>query len=506
MKNIPNIKLGIVVGSTDWLPSGLAEEMRKRLIETYQAIYGEEAMKDIYECSICVTDNEVNIRRAFREIEKAGCNALCLYFANYGPESAGTLMADKFNGPVMMMGAAEEGNEPYVRERKDSLSGFINACFALNLRKTNVHIPDKPIGTLKECSRYLHDFISISRVQLGVGDLKIISFAPRPSSYLASMAPNHLLYDLGVEISEYSELEILDSFRKHEGDQRIGKTVQEMASELGDEGNKTPDILPKLAQYEITVNDWIRTHKGDRKYVALTSTCWPAFPISFGFVPCYVNSRITGAGFPVACEVDVFGAISEYIGQCISDDVVTILNLNNDVPGQVYEEKIEGKEFQGKKYKHGDLFIAYHCGVTCSAKLKSPKMDYHFVNRQLIGEEQSKGTIQGEIVSGNVTLLRLQGMTDGKMRAYVAQGQVLPVSVDTYGGFGIIAVPEMERFIRNVVINKHFPNHTAVIFGHYGHILIDALKMIGISEIDYNHPLDQPYPNENMYNSLKEWY
>ena len=35
------------------------------------------------------------------------------------------------------------------------------------------------------------------------------------------------------------------------------------------EGNKKPEILPKLAQYELTLLDWVEAHKGYRKYVAI---------------------------------------------------------------------------------------------------------------------------------------------------------------------------------------------------------------------------------------------
>ena len=501
MKNIPNVKIGIVVGSTDWLPSEIAAENRKRLVETYKAKYGDDS---IYECSITITDNELNIKRALREITKAECNALVLYWANYGPESAGTLAAQEFDGLVMMIAAAEEGEEPYTKDRRDALSGFINACYALRLRKTNVYIPSKPCGNYDQCAGMIHQFMSIARTLLAIRNLKLISFGPRPSSYLAANAPNHLLYDIGIEVSEYSELELLDFYKKHEGDKRIEKTVAAMQEELHE--NKTPEIMSALAQYELTVEDWIRNYKGNRKYITLTSTCWPAFPVNFGFVPCYVNSRITAKGYPVACEVDAYGAVSEYIGQCVSNDVVTILNINNNIPLELYEKKIKGREFNGRQYGPGDLFLGYHCGVTPSCKLQSSTLEYHFVNRQLIGEEQSKGTIQGTLIPGTVTIFRIQGMRDHKLRAYVCQGQILPVEEETYGGKAIIAVPEMERFIRNVVLEKQFPNHCAVLFGHYGEELMAILHQLGIHDVDYNHPKDILYPNENVFNSLSEWY
>lgn len=501
MKNIPEIKLGIVAGTTDWLPADIAADNRRRLVEKYKATYSEDG---IYECSIILNDNEINIKRAMREVAKAECNTLVLYWANYGPESAGTLLAQEFDGPVMMIAAAEEGEEPYVRDRRDALSGFINACYALRVRNTNVYIPAKPTGTYEQCSKMIHDFIAVARTLIAVRDLKLITIGPRPSSYLAASAPNHLLYDIGVEVSEYSELEVFESFKKHEGDKRIEKTVEGMKEEL--DTITTPEILPSLAQFELTMDDWIRNHKGNRKYVTLTSTCWPAFPVNFGFVPCYVHSRLTAKGYPVACEVDEYGAVSEYIGQCISDDVVTILNINNNIPQELYEKKIKDREFNGKKYDIGDLFLGYHCGVTPSCKLQSSTLQYHFVNHQLIGEEQSKGTIQGDLIPGAVTILRIQGGRDNRLRAYVCQGQILPVEEETYGGKAIIAVPGMERFIRNVVLENQYPNHCAVVFGHYGEQIVAVLKQLGIKEIDYNHPANVPYEGENLFCGADNWY
>ncbi|WP_026653790.1 L-fucose/L-arabinose isomerase family protein [Butyrivibrio proteoclasticus] len=501
MKNVPDIKIAIIVGSTDWLPSDIAIENRQKLVRSYVENYGDEC---IYECPICLTDNEVSIKRAMRDVVKAECNAICLYFANYGPESAGTLLAEEFDGPVMLLAAAEEGTEPFCIQRTDGMSGFSNACYALKLRGTNVFIPPNPVGTIEECVEMIHEFIPIARTIIGVKDLKLITVGPRPTSYLAASAPKHLFYDMGIEVSEYSELELFDSYKKHENDGRISKIVAEMETELNE--NKMLDILPKLAQYELTMEDWIRNHKGNRKYITVTSTCWPAFPVNFGFVPCYVNSRITAKGIPIACEVDEYGAVSEFIGQCVSGDVVTILNINNNIPQSVFEEKIKGKVFNGKKYDIGDLFLGYHCGVTPACRLSGNRLEYHFVNQQLIGEENSKGTIQGIINPGAVTLLRIQGTRNGKLEAYVAQGQILPVTMDTYGGQGIVAVPEMRRFFRNVILEKQFPNHCAVLFGHYAKQLISVLRQLGIEDIEYNHPKNHPYRTENIFSDNVDWY
>lgn len=501
MKNMPKIKLGIVAGSTDWMSEEIAIKQRKKLIENYRCKYDDT---DIYECQVCITDNEVNLKRALKELNNENCNALCIYYANYGPESAGTLLAHEFLGPVMIMGAAEEEGEDLRISRKDSLSGIINAFYATKLKNENVYITTDPIGTIEECVDKIREFLAVSRTVIGLKNLKLISFGPRPASYLAASAINYPLYDMGVDISEYSEMELYDSYLKHSEDVRINTIAKNMLEELGIESDNNSII--KMAQYELTMKDWIRAHKGNRNFVALSSTCWPAFPVNYGFSPCYVHSRLTSEGMPVACEVDEYGAISEYVGQCLSEETVTLLNINNSIPKDFYERNIKDKAFNGKKYELDDLFLGYHCGVTCSSRIKSVRFEKHFVNNQLIGSEKSDGTIHGDIVSGPVTLLRIQSDKRGKLMAYVAQGQVLPVDVDTYGGKGIIAVPQMRRFIKNVIIEKGYPNHVAVLFGHYGELAINTLKYMGIDCLDYNHPKEIPYNGENYYSQNIEWF
>ena len=120
------------------------------------------------------------------------------------------------------------------------------------------------------------------------------------------------------------------------------KLKRTLAKELG-AGNKKPEVLEKLAQYEITLLDWVEAHRGYREFVAIAGKCWPAFQTQFGFVPCYVNSRLTKMGIPVSCEVDIYGCLSEFIGTVVSNDTVTLLDINNTVPQDIYDEDIKGK-------------------------------------------------------------------------------------------------------------------------------------------------------------------
>ena len=493
MNNIPKIKIGIVGVSRDCFPASLTKTRREALVKAYAAKYDAA---DIYECPIPIIESEIDMVNALADIKKAGCNALSVFLGNFGPEISETLLAKHFDGPKMFVAAAEENNAVLCSDRGDAYCGMLNASYNLQLRNVKAYIPEYPVGDAEECADMIHEFLPIARVVYALQNLKIISFGPRPMNFLACNAPIKQLYNLGVEIEENSELDLYESFLKHEGDESIPEVVADMEKELG-AGNKKPEVLAKLAQYELTLKDWVEGHKGYREFVTLTTKCWPAFQTMFGFVPCYVNSRLTGRGIPVSCEVDIYGTLSEFIGSVISEDAVTLLDINNSVPKEMYKAEIEGKF----NYTHKDTFMGFHCGNTCTTKLSFHEMKYQKIMARSLPIEVTNGTLEGDIIPGDITFYRLQSTADGKLRAYIAEGEVLPVATQSFGSIGVFAIPEMGRFYRHVLIEKGYPHHGAVAFGKWGKYLYETFKYIGVplDEIGYNQPAGVRYPSENPW-------
>ena len=493
MNNMPKTKIGIVAVSRDCFPESLSVTRREALIKAYKEKYDPE---DIYECPVCIVESEIHMVQALEDIKKAGCDALVVYLGNFGPEISETLLAKHFDGPKMFVAAAEESGDNLLDGRGDAYCGMLNASYNLKLRNIKAYIPEYPVGTAEECADMIHEFLPIARTVKALSELKIISFGPRPLNFLACNAPIKPLYDLGIEIEENSELDLFEAFNQHEGDERIPAIIKEMEEELG-AGNKKPDILSKLAQYELTLKDWIRDHKGYRKYVTIAGKCWPAFQTQFGFVPCYVNSRLAAQGIPVSCEVDIYGALSEFIGTVVSQDAVTLLDINNSVPADMYNEEIK----DNYDYTQKDTFMGFHCGNTAKSKLSFCEMKYQKIMARTLPEEVTQGTLEGDIATGDITFFRLQSTADTKLRAYVAQGEILPVATRSFGSIGVFAIPEMGRFYRHVLIEKNFPHHGAVAFGHFGKTLYEVFKYIGVDvdEIGFNQPKNMLYKTENPF-------
>ena len=487
--NLPTIVPGIIAVSRGCFPVSLAERRRSAIVKAF----GE----GLYECPIAV-QTEQDAHLAMNDVKDHNVNALIVYLGNFGPETPETMLADWFNGPIMYVAAAEGDGDLYDG-RGDAFCGMLNCSYNLNLRHRTAYIPEYPVGTASEVAEKIHEFLPIATAIVGLKGLKVIAFGPRPNDFLACNAPIKALYDIGVAVEENSELDLLVAYNKHKGDSRIPAVAAEMAAELG-ASNPYAGVLPRLAQYEITLADWIEEHKGTSRYVAFANKCWPAFETEFGFVPCYVNSRFTARGIPISCEVDIYGALSEYIGICVSGQPVTLLDINNTVPASMYKKTIEGKY----DFTLPETFMGFHCGNTCTSLLRNPHMGYQLIMKRdlepdLPEPDITRGTIEGDIKAGEVTIYRLQSTADTQLKAYIAQGEVLDAPTESFGSIGIFAIPEMNRFYRHVLIQKHFPHHAAVAFGHYGKAFYEIFKYLGIADISYNQPKELPYPTENPF-------
>jgi len=492
MQNIPVVKLGLVAVSRDCFPIALSEKRRAAIAEKC----GQKKL-DIVEIKTTV-ENEKDMLKAVEELKANECNAAVVFLGNFGPETPETLIAKNFDGPCMFVAAAE-GDGDMINGRGDAYCGMLNCSYNLGMRHLKGYIPEYPIGTADELADKIAEFIPIARAIIGVKNLKIITFGPRPQDFFACNAPIKGLYELGVEIEENSELDLLVSYKEHAGDARIPAVCEDMAKEMG-EGKYYPELCERMAQFELTLLDWAEAHKGARQYVAFANKCWPAFQTEFKFVPCYVNSRLAAMGIPVSCEVDIYGALSEYIGVCVSGAPTTLLDINNTVPASIYDKAIGGRY----DVRLPETFMGFHCGNTSCAMLKDPHMGYQLIMKRDLEPELpepdiTRGTMEGNIKPGDITFFRLQSTADTQLKAYVAQGQVLDVDCESFGSIGAFAIPEMDRFYRHVLIAKRYPHHGAVAFGHWGKALFEVFKYLGVTDIAYNQPRSLPYPGENPF-------
>jgi L-fucose isomerase-like protein len=492
MKNIPVINLGIVAVSRDCFPIELSQKRRSRVVASCR-------QKGVPVVEIETTiENEGDVLKALDEIKQKGVNALAVYLGNFGPEGPTTLLAQRFAGPVMLAAAAEDSGKDLINGRGDAYCGLLSASYNCGLRRLRPYIPEFPLGDPDEIASMLADFISIARVVEGVRNLKIISFGPRPFDFLTCHAPIQPLFDLGIEIMENSELDLYALVQEAKGNPEIKRIAAEITKELG-EGNTYPDLVDKLAQYEYALEQYMQANLGGSRYAAFANKCWPAFEKHFGHVPCYLNSRLAAKGIPSACEADIYGALSEYMAVCATGVPPTLLDINNSVPKDMYAEN---KSIIGD-YQNSDLWMGFHCGNTSAECLTQPTIKYQLIMHRLMEPEKkpdiTRGTLEGQIKAGPISIFRIQSTAEAHIQAYVANGEVLNVNPKSFGSIGVFAIKEMGRFYRHVLLEKRFPHHTAIAFKHAGKTLFAACKMLGLIDVYFNLPKGSHYPTENPF-------
>ena len=177
--NIPEVKLGIVAVSRDCFPIGLSQQRRKAIKSAYKG--------ELYECPVTV-ENEKDMLDAVSDVKQAGCNALLVFLGNFGPETPETLIAKNFDGPTMFAAAAE-GDGDLIDGRGDAYCGMLNCSYNLGMRKIPAYIPEYPVGTAEDIAKMIEDFLPVARAIIGVKNLKIITFGPRPQDFFACNAP-----------------------------------------------------------------------------------------------------------------------------------------------------------------------------------------------------------------------------------------------------------------------------------------------------------------------------
>ena len=496
LTNVPDVTIGLVGVSRDCF---VLELTKRRLNKLHDACYAEH----VHVRSLTtIIENEVDVLKVLDEAKAFGINALVIFLGNFGPEGPATILAQMFDGPVMFCAAAEETGDDLINGRGDALCGLLNTSYNLGLRNIKAHIPQNPVGLPKELAVEIALFQNIARVILGLKSLKIFSFGPRPQDFFACNAPIKPLFDLGIEVMENSELDLLVLYNEiADDDPAIAPIVEEMTKELG-EGNTYPDLLLKLARFEIALLKFLEANLGSRKYGIFANKCWPAFEKMFGFVPCYVNSRLAAMGIPVACEVDLYGALSQYMCYLATLEPATLLDINNSVPNDMFNKC--RTESENDSTVPSDLFMGFHCGNTPACCMKNCSMKYQLIMNRLMEDSTkepdiTRGTLEGQIMPGPTTMFRLQGTAEGQIKSYIAQGAILDVDPHSFGGIGIFNVEDFGRFYRQVLIGKRFPHHAAVAFGHTGAVLHDALTLLGVENISYPLNKYEIYPNENPF-------
>ena len=482
----PDIKLGLVSASRNCFPRALSAERTGRLLKAAAAAGIAITTPEGESCIIETKDHALD---AARQLKTAGCDVVVFFLGNFSPEIEDAFFIKHFDGPVMIIAAAEESGATLLQKRGDALCGLLSAALGISKRglMNKVHIPESPVVSAEEGVQEIAHFIKIAKVVKGTRNATVGLFGPRPRDFETCNYNLASVNSIGVEVEELGLFDLQNEIKKIKESGDTSSIKAEMKKEMP----SIPDeeFANRLSTYEKAIKNF----RDRLKLSGATTQCWSEQEFSLKHVPCFINGRMAQGGFPIACENDCYSLIAELLGQYASDKTVAILDINHSIPKDLHESL--------KNYPIKDMVGMFHCGNASTSLLKNPEMKYQVIMKRVMEPDTAaditRGTIEGQFIGSPITVVQVHGTGD-KMRAYICEGHFLDLDPKTFGCTGTAYLPGFNRFYRHVLLGR-FHHHAAVAFSHCGSVLYDAFKLLGMEEVYTPLPDCMPYPGENVF-------
>jgi L-fucose isomerase-like protein len=483
----PDIKLGLVSASRNCFPRALSDERTKRLLESCREV-GIDPVVPQGDCRIIETKDHA--REAARQFNAAGCDAVVYYLGNFSPEIEDAFFVKLYEGPVMLLAAAEESGATLLEKRGDALCGLLSAALAVSKRGLahRVHIPELPVVSAEEAVNEIAHFIKVAKVVKGTRNATVGLFGPRPRDFETCNYNLASVNSIGIEVEELGLFDLQNEVRRIK---EKGEDTAKIKADMKREVPSIPDdeFATRLSVYEQAIKNF----RDSLKLSGAATQCWSEQEMSLRHVPCFINGRMAQNGFPIACENDCYSLVAELLGQYASDATVGILDINHSIPKDLHESLTD--------YPIRDMVGMFHCGNASSKLLKNPEMKYQVIMKRMMEPDTppdiTRGTIEGQFAASPITVVQVHG-NGNNMQAYIAEGHFLDLDPKTFGCTGTAYIPGFSRFYRHILLGR-FHHHAAVAFTHCGSVLYDAFKLLGFAEIYTPLPPSIPYPGENIF-------
>jgi len=329
-----------------------------------------------------------------------------------------------------------------LADRRDSFCGKMSVCnnlaqYGIPFSLTRRHTVAPRSEPFKED---LQTFVAACRVVRGIRGLRVGLIGARPTAFNTVRFSEKLLEAAGISVLTIDLSEVLGRVaRLADDDPLVTRRIEGIRAYVRVSGVPQPS-LTKMAKLGVVIDDWMSANS----LRASAIQCWTALEEFFGVVPCTLMSMMSNGLMPSACETDVSGVVGMYVLQLASGQPSAIVDWNNN-----YDDD-------------PDKAVIFHCSNLPMAVFAEAKMDYQEIIAGSVGKDQTYGTIVGRIRPGPMTYCRVS--TDdrlGAMTAYVGEGRVSDEPLTTFGGYGVVQIPELQRLL-HFICEHGFEHHVAV--------------------------------------------
>jgi L-fucose isomerase-like protein len=439
--------LGVIVGNRGFFPDHLCHTGRQEVLR----VMAEEGIVPII---LGLEDSKFGTVETLQDAEKCATLfkqhreeivGVLVTLPNFGDERsvANALRWAGLNVPVLVHAFPDYAEKMTVENRRDSFCGKMSVCnnltqYGIPFSLTQLHTVDPTAESFRQDLRL---FVSVCQVVNGLRHARIGALGARPAAFNTVRYSEKLLERTGISVET---LDLSEAFGRANGlndnDAAVRRKRQEIEAYLPTQ-DIPPDALNKMARFGLVVQEWME----ENRLQATAIQCWLSMEEFFGVVPCTLMSMMSNSLLPSACETDVAGVVGMYALQLASGKPSALVDWNNNYGDDP------------------DQAVIFHCSnLPKQVFMDIPVMTYHAIIAGVIGQDKAYGSVAGRVKATPFTYCRVS--TDdqnGTIKAYVGEGTLTDEPLKTFGGYGVVRVPDLQRLLRHICANG-FEHHVAI--------------------------------------------
>jgi L-fucose isomerase-like protein len=437
--------MGVIVGNRGFFPDHLAKEGREEIIKALTGAGIEPLVLSPEDSKYGAVETRAESRKCadlFRA-NRDRIDGVIVTLPNFGEERAiaDTLRMAELNVPVLIQATPDSSSKMSIKFRRDSFCGKMSACnnlmqygipYSITTRHTEA--PDSELFR-----KDLEWFAGVCRVAKGLRKVRIGAIGARPAAFNTVRYSEKILEQHGISIETVDLTEILGRIHKmKDHDDAAQQKLAAIKSYVSTQGISDEALL-KMAKLGAVVDRWMK----ETEVVMSAVQCWTAIEEYFGVVPCTVMSMMSNDLLPSACEVDICGVVGMYALQLASGTPSALLDWNNN-----YGED-------------PDKAVCFHCSNLPKHFFQDVRMDFQEIIAGTVGKANTFGTCVGRVKAGPMSFCRVSTSDrTGKLSSYVGEGEFTNDPMETFGGYGVVRIPQLQDLLRYICTNG-FEHHVA---------------------------------------------
>lgn len=465
-KKLLKIKIGFVPAHREPFDEEWAVQMRKRCLRVFSKVKNMEIVELEKITKNGLVRDDADAERTIKLFKKEEIEGLIIGTMTFGDEVSALKVASAFSSkPILLFGTKEGPFKKDGGRRSDSFCGTLSISSGFHRRKIPFTFAGIVFPEEKRFNDSIRNFARACALVNGFIGANMGLVGPRPERFETCIfSEDALIKKFKQRVVPVSLMDIIDQTNAiKDNDPELQKILQEMKKEA-DLSGITDETTRKLAKLELVLKRFAE----EKHLSGMGLQCWTAIQKVYGVSPCYVMGRLTDRGIVMACEVDIYGALTMLIQYLAS--------LKTTVPHFI--------DWTIKHQEKENVFLAWHCGNAppslvcegCPTILK-----FHSILGETLGIEKSMGTAEFQLKPGLVTICRLVEY-DGQFKMLITKGEIEKADQNLRGSWSWVKVPNLDSLYRTLV-EEGFIHHASMIHGDYTESIVEACKFLDIKSV-----------------------